>query len=211
MCFSRLLFFICFILIHPVTPTVAQHVCSSGGNYTRNSTYGENLKSVLATMSSNTEIDYGFYNFSVGEYPDKVNKSRSLTELSQPEGGNHMARYYYMYGTILKQRYIWRYGISAFIYRLHSPKRIRRRRVQPGTKNLVRWTQKPRFIRKFYSQACCGECASLCQLPNNICTCAVHSGFGGAGMQQLSVGDNGTYSCWNGGREVRNTQLWFMV
>jgi hypothetical protein len=73
MCFSRLLFFICFILIHPLTPTVAQHVCSSGGNYTSNSTYGENLKSVLATMSSNTEIDYGFYNFSVGEYPDKVN------------------------------------------------------------------------------------------------------------------------------------------
>jgi hypothetical protein len=24
-------------------------------------------------MSSNTEIDYGFYNFSAGEYPDKVN------------------------------------------------------------------------------------------------------------------------------------------
>jgi hypothetical protein len=73
MCFSRLLLFICFILIHPVTPTVALHICSSGGNYTSNSTYGENLKSVLASMSSNTEIDYGFYKFSAGEYPDKVN------------------------------------------------------------------------------------------------------------------------------------------
>jgi hypothetical protein len=25
------------------------------------------------SMSSNTKIDYGFYNFSAGEYPDKVN------------------------------------------------------------------------------------------------------------------------------------------
>jgi hypothetical protein len=72
MCFSRLLFFFCFILVQAVTPTVAQHVCS-GGNYTSNSTYEANLNSLMASMSSNTEIDYGFYNFSAGEYPDKVN------------------------------------------------------------------------------------------------------------------------------------------
>jgi hypothetical protein len=62
-----------FFLIHPATLTVAQYCYNENGNYTSNSTYEENLKSVLASMSSNTEIDYGFYNFSSGETPDKVN------------------------------------------------------------------------------------------------------------------------------------------
>ncbi|XP_062162254.1 cysteine-rich receptor-like protein kinase 44 isoform X2 [Alnus glutinosa] len=69
--FLSLFFFL--ILIHPATRTVAQHCNNKNGNYTSNSTYGGNLKSVLASMSSNTEIHYGFYNFSAGEYPDKVN------------------------------------------------------------------------------------------------------------------------------------------
>ncbi|GLT64225.1 hypothetical protein SLA2020_367310 [Shorea laevis] len=76
MCCSRLVFFFCFILLlYPLTLTFAKdpYVCSKSGNYTSNSTYRANLKSLLASMSSNTEIDYGFYNFSAGEYPDKVN------------------------------------------------------------------------------------------------------------------------------------------
>jgi hypothetical protein len=75
-CCSRIVFIFCFILLCPVTLTFAQqdpHVCSETGNYTSNSSYRANLNSLLASMSSNTEIDYGFYNFSAGENPDRVN------------------------------------------------------------------------------------------------------------------------------------------
>ena len=34
------------------------------GNCTRNSTYKANLNHLLSTLTSNTEIDYGFYNSS---------------------------------------------------------------------------------------------------------------------------------------------------
>ncbi|XP_041017375.1 putative receptor-like protein kinase At4g00960 [Juglans microcarpa x Juglans regia] len=77
MCCSRLLFFTCLILIlHLFAPTLAQlvpYACSDKGNYTSNSTYRANLNTVLASMSSNTNISYGFYNFSVGENSGKVN------------------------------------------------------------------------------------------------------------------------------------------
>jgi hypothetical protein len=75
-CCSTTVFIFCFILLCPVTLTFAQqdlHVCSETGNYTSNSSYRANLNSLLASMSSNTEIDYGFYNFSAGENPDRVN------------------------------------------------------------------------------------------------------------------------------------------
>ncbi|RDX76113.1 Cysteine-rich receptor-like protein kinase 29, partial [Mucuna pruriens] len=42
------------------------------GNYTTNSTYDTNLNTLLSTLTSNTEIDYGFYNFTNGENSDKV-------------------------------------------------------------------------------------------------------------------------------------------
>ncbi|XP_068490177.1 cysteine-rich receptor-like protein kinase 29 [Phaseolus vulgaris] len=42
------------------------------GNYTTNSTYHTNLNTLLSTLISNTEIDYGFYNFTNGENTDKV-------------------------------------------------------------------------------------------------------------------------------------------
>ncbi len=69
---SRLVLFFYFALIHAVIPTSAQY-CYETGNYTSNSTYRANLDSLLASMSSNTKIDYGFYNFSAGEYPNEVN------------------------------------------------------------------------------------------------------------------------------------------
>ena len=68
---SRVLLFFYFALIYAVFPTAAQY-CYDTGNYTRNSTYRANLETLLTSMSSNTKIDYGFYNFSVGESPDKV-------------------------------------------------------------------------------------------------------------------------------------------
>ena len=70
-CSKPLLLFY-FAVIHLVTPTAAQY-CYDTGNYTSNSTYRANLNTLLASMYSNTEIDYGFYNFSAGESPNKVN------------------------------------------------------------------------------------------------------------------------------------------
>ncbi|KAK7391007.1 hypothetical protein VNO78_19284 [Psophocarpus tetragonolobus] len=50
----------------------AQTCDNSRGNYTVNSTYHNNLNTLLSSFSSHTEIKYGFYNFSYGEDPDKV-------------------------------------------------------------------------------------------------------------------------------------------
>ncbi|KAJ7967042.1 Cysteine-rich receptor-kinase-like protein [Quillaja saponaria] len=42
------------------------------GNYTANSTYKANLNTLLSNLTSNIEIDYGFYNSSHGQNSDKV-------------------------------------------------------------------------------------------------------------------------------------------
>ncbi|KAM3701600.1 hypothetical protein ACJW30_05G185800 [Castanea mollissima] len=68
---SRLLFFMYVALIQLVIPTSAQY-CYNNGNYTNNSTYKANLDSLLASIINDTKIDYGFFNFSTGESPDKV-------------------------------------------------------------------------------------------------------------------------------------------
>ncbi|KAF9672191.1 hypothetical protein SADUNF_Sadunf11G0015000 [Salix dunnii] len=69
-----------FILLFQPTLTAAQpnfnnYNCNSNnvGNYTANSTYHRNLNSLLSSLASDTQIDYGFYNLSVGEFPDRVN------------------------------------------------------------------------------------------------------------------------------------------
>ncbi|KAK7391005.1 hypothetical protein VNO78_19282 [Psophocarpus tetragonolobus] len=43
------------------------------GNYEVNSTYQTNLDILLSNLTSNTENNYGFYNFSYGQNGDKVN------------------------------------------------------------------------------------------------------------------------------------------
>ncbi|XP_015941665.3 cysteine-rich receptor-like protein kinase 29 [Arachis duranensis] len=43
------------------------------GNYTAKSNYARNLNTLLSTLTSNTRIDYGFYNSSYDENKDKVN------------------------------------------------------------------------------------------------------------------------------------------
>ena len=53
-------------------PNFLYHFCLDNGNYTSKSTYNANLNNALSSLSSNTEIDYGFYNFSYGQNPDKV-------------------------------------------------------------------------------------------------------------------------------------------
>ncbi|KAL5772973.1 hypothetical protein ACOSQ2_012897 [Xanthoceras sorbifolium] len=76
---SRLFFFLFCALVHLTTLTVAQpnflyHYCSDQlGNYTTNSTYQKNLNTLLSSITSNSEINYGFYNFSAGQNSDKVN------------------------------------------------------------------------------------------------------------------------------------------
>jgi hypothetical protein len=47
-------------------------LCLENGNCTSNSTYNANLNNLLSSLSSNTQIDYGFYNVSYGQNPDKV-------------------------------------------------------------------------------------------------------------------------------------------
>ncbi|KAJ6377321.1 hypothetical protein OIU76_026317 [Salix suchowensis] len=42
-------------------------------NYTTDSNFHRNLNSVLSSIASATQIDYGFYNLSAGEVPDRVN------------------------------------------------------------------------------------------------------------------------------------------
>ncbi|KAJ6893264.1 receptor-like protein kinase [Populus alba x Populus x berolinensis] len=67
-----------YILLHQPSLTAAQpnfikYYCNNVGDYTTNSTYQRNLNSLLSSLASDTQIDYGFYNLSVGEFPDRVN------------------------------------------------------------------------------------------------------------------------------------------
>lgn len=73
---SRLRIYIFLIFIHYFALTIAQvdhlyHDCyNNNGNYIANSTYEANLNRLLDSLTENTRINYGFYNFSYGQYPD---------------------------------------------------------------------------------------------------------------------------------------------
>ena len=73
---SRLvfLFSICILISHAFAQQryFLYHQCSDNGNYTSNSSYKANLNQLLSSLSSNSEINYGFYNFSYGKSPDQV-------------------------------------------------------------------------------------------------------------------------------------------
>ncbi|WVY99068.1 hypothetical protein V8G54_031219 [Vigna mungo] len=63
--------FLCVIVI--ISQSSAQTPCdNSKGNYTINSTYHNNLNTLLSSFSSHTQINYGFYNFSYGQGEDQV-------------------------------------------------------------------------------------------------------------------------------------------
>ncbi|CAJ1977291.1 unnamed protein product [Sphenostylis stenocarpa] len=76
---SRLHSYACcllFIIISQASaqPSFVNHFCvSDEGRFAANSTYGTNLKTLLSNLTSNTQIDYGFYNLSYGENSDRVN------------------------------------------------------------------------------------------------------------------------------------------
>ncbi|RDX85764.1 Cysteine-rich receptor-like protein kinase 14, partial [Mucuna pruriens] len=47
-------------------------ICYTGNDYAPNSTYQSNLNATLSRLTSNTHIDYGFYNSSYGQDSDRV-------------------------------------------------------------------------------------------------------------------------------------------
>ncbi|MBA0767311.1 hypothetical protein Gotri_016208 [Gossypium trilobum] len=50
-----------------------QHDCSdTSGNYTANSPYETNLNTIISRFATLTDFNYGFFNLSAGESPDKV-------------------------------------------------------------------------------------------------------------------------------------------
>ncbi|CAM8900291.1 unnamed protein product [Rhodiola kirilowii] len=76
--FSRLLFVLAYLVSIFVCLASSQdesdlyNTCS-GANYTSNSIYKKNLNTLLSSLSSNNDINYGFYNFSEGDGIDRVN------------------------------------------------------------------------------------------------------------------------------------------
>ncbi|XP_014511957.1 cysteine-rich receptor-like protein kinase 29 [Vigna radiata var. radiata] len=75
---SRLHSYVCCLLFIVISQASAQprfldSFCLIGeGNFTANSTYHTNLNTLLSNLTSNTQIDYGFYNRSYGENSEKV-------------------------------------------------------------------------------------------------------------------------------------------
>ncbi|KAK2974803.1 hypothetical protein RJ640_005587 [Escallonia rubra] len=68
---------ICFLfilsLITPQPIFAADVSCSDIGNYTTNSTYAANLKTLLSSISNSSNLDSdGFFNASIGQNPDQV-------------------------------------------------------------------------------------------------------------------------------------------
>jgi hypothetical protein len=71
----RFVFFLSAIFIFTAdhqAGVVAQTCSYDNGKYIANSAYDANLNHLLYSLYSNTEIDYGFYNSSYGQDPDKV-------------------------------------------------------------------------------------------------------------------------------------------
>ncbi|XP_059438776.1 cysteine-rich receptor-like protein kinase 44 [Corylus avellana] len=69
---SRFVFFLSSIFIFTFQAVLAQTCHYDSGKYAANSTYEANLNHLLFSLYPNTEIDYGFYNSSYGQNPDKV-------------------------------------------------------------------------------------------------------------------------------------------
>jgi len=72
--YSFLLFIIIIVSQAQGQPNFLRNYCINNNvNYTANSTYQNNLNTLLSNLTSNTQINYGFYNFSYGQNTDKVN------------------------------------------------------------------------------------------------------------------------------------------
>lgn len=60
--------------VHQATsqPEFRYHYCNTSSNTTANSTCWTNLNTILSNLTSDKQIDYGFYNLSHGNYPNAV-------------------------------------------------------------------------------------------------------------------------------------------
>lgn len=71
---NHLLPFVFLLLVTLLASVTAQPltICLTNGNYTNNSTYQANLRTLLSNLSANVDSN-GFYNASVGRNPSRVN------------------------------------------------------------------------------------------------------------------------------------------
>ncbi|XP_054787225.1 cysteine-rich receptor-like protein kinase 44 isoform X3 [Prosopis cineraria] len=67
-----LLLFISHLTFLTAQPDLRYAYCFNRGNYTNTSTYQSSFNILVSEITSNTQIDYGFYNFSHGQDPDRV-------------------------------------------------------------------------------------------------------------------------------------------
>ncbi|KAL4563105.1 hypothetical protein LXL04_027138 [Taraxacum kok-saghyz] len=71
------LFLIIIVVVNLLTLSVSQELtfpsCDQTANFTTNSAYQRNLAEALSSLTSDTNITYGFYTRSVGQTPDQVN------------------------------------------------------------------------------------------------------------------------------------------
>ncbi|KAI4298620.1 hypothetical protein L6164_032156 [Bauhinia variegata] len=65
--------FSCLLVSITAQPVFRYSYCFNYNNYTTNSVYKTNLNTLLSNLTSNAEIDYGFYNLSYGVNLDRVN------------------------------------------------------------------------------------------------------------------------------------------
>ncbi|KAJ8617997.1 hypothetical protein MRB53_014183 [Persea americana] len=65
--FSSLLLLITFHIPTTNAADPLYHICDNTANYTNTSTFGTNLKLLLPSLSSNSTLNYGFYNTSIGQ------------------------------------------------------------------------------------------------------------------------------------------------
>lgn len=70
--FTAFVYSSCFCNVRAQTEIRLYKRCGSNGNYTLNSTYAANLKSLFSSITTNNQIDYGFYNVTVGEGFDRA-------------------------------------------------------------------------------------------------------------------------------------------
>ncbi|MFQ6657411.1 hypothetical protein Gotur_027092, partial [Gossypium turneri] len=71
--YSLVLSFLPTLIVAQLNPAYFEHDCNQGsGNYTPNSTYEANLNSIISRFATLSYFNYGFFNLSAGESPNKV-------------------------------------------------------------------------------------------------------------------------------------------
>nr|KJB34803.1 hypothetical protein B456_006G084600 [Gossypium raimondii] len=70
--YSLVLSFLPTLIVAQLNPVYFEHDCNQGsGNYTPNNTYEANLNSIISRFATLSYFNYGFFNLSAGESPNK--------------------------------------------------------------------------------------------------------------------------------------------